>query len=158
MGKSFEAISFIECMRLPTISFASTLKPPFASSLVFIIFPMFVVVHGLNSNCFLTLRSFCFSGRWAIPMRQRNPILNVFWPPLTPSKKLALSVAMRFSICKSNQHRACRGKRISDESYLFTSSGNASTDKRAKSVCIWPKKLLKAFPFTLITFLLKTKC
>ena len=55
-----------------------------------------VVNCGLNSNRLLYFKPLCYSVRWAIPMRHRTPILNILFPPFSPTKKFALRVAIRF--------------------------------------------------------------
>jgi len=109
------------------------------------------VVQGRNSKVLRKRREFCFSGKWAIPIKHINPTLKRQWPPFMPSKKLALRVAILFSIYKSNQINAVLGSRTSEANYLLIFSGKASIERRGKSVLMCPKKLLKALPFTLIT-------
>jgi hypothetical protein len=150
-GSILPQISLIAWNRLSTIPNASLGILRSAFSYSYIISPILVVVQGLSSNYFLNLNEFYLSGRWAMPIKHMKPTLNTQWPPLTPSKKLALRVAILLSIYKSNQMRAQRGSSTSEASCLLICSGKASMLNRGKSVLMWPRKELKALPLTLIT-------
>ena len=80
-----------------------------------------VVNYGLNSNLLLNLRPRCYSVKWAMPIRQSTPILKILFPPFSPTKKLALRVAILFSIWMSNQQRSCRFSSMREMSYLLIS-------------------------------------
>jgi len=151
IGSTFPQISLIAWKRLDTIGWASLGTPPSAYIASSSISPILVVVHGLSSKVLRSLRAFWRSGRWAIPIKHMNPTLNTQCPPLIPSKKLALMVAILFSIYKSNQMSAVLGNRTSEASCLLICSGNASIERRGKSVLMCPKKLLRALPLTRIT-------
>lgn len=126
LGKIFWVINFMLWKRFPIIGMASYGTNWGSSRFLVTSGPISVIIVGRSSIESEYVRASIFSGRWAIPIRHTKPTLYVLFPRFSPTKTLTLSVATRYSICKSNQIRSAFGRSIRTFNLLLICSGNAS--------------------------------